>query len=376
MHSRILKTSKKNKYKRDSFMKGIILHGGYGTRLRPLTHTGPKQLIPVANKPISQHALEDLIEAGINQITIVLGNAHPEKVKEHYGDGSKFGAKIIYINQGEPRGIAHAIGLCEQNMQNQPFIVYLGDNLIKGGIKEFTQHFQTSNHDAMILLCEVQNPQRFGVAKFDENGKLAALMEKPKQPSSNYALTGIYFFKPTIFDMIRRLKPSGRGELEITEAIQLLLENGYNVDYQIVNGWWKDTGAPEDILEANRLILDELKPEIKGEIENHTSIQGRVSIGENAKIKHGAIIRGPAIIGNNSTIENDVYIGPYTSIGNNTTINSGEIENSIIMDNCHIDIDDRITDSLIGPNSTITSNKNNKPKARRFFIGEQSQIIL
>jgi len=357
-------------------MKGVILHGGYGTRLRPLTHTGPKQLIPVANKPISQHALEDLVEAEINEIAIVLGNTYPEKVKEHYGDGSKFGAKITYINQGEPKGIAHAISLCEQHTQNEPFIVYLGDNLLKGGIKDFAETFKTSNYDAMILLCEVQNPQRFGVAKFDEKGKLTALVEKPKQPPSNYALTGIYFLKPIIFDMIRQLKPSWRSELEITEAIQLLIEKGYNVGYQTVQGWWKDTGTPEDILEANRLILDELKTEIQGKIENHTSIQGRVSIGENTTIKNGAIIRGPAIIGNNSTIEKNVYIGPYTSIGNNTTINHGEIENSIIMDNCHINIDDRITDSLIGPNSTITSNKNNKPKARRFLIGEQSQITL
>jgi len=357
-------------------MKGIILHGGFGTRLRPLTHTGPKQLIPVANKPISQHALEDLVEAGIKEIAIVLGGIYPEKVREHYGDGSRFGAKITYIHQGEPKGIAHAIGLCEQQMQGEPFVVYLGDNLIKGGIKDFTQAFKKSDHDAMILLCEVESPQRFGVAKFDEEGKLTALVEKPKQPPSNYALAGIYFFKPIIFKMIQRLKPSWRGELEITEAIQLLLENGYNVGYQIVKGWWKDTGAPEDILEANRLILDEIKTEIKGKIENHTSIQGRVSIGENTTIKHGAIIRGPTIIGNNTTIENDVYIGPYTSIGNNTTISRGEIENSIIMDNCHIEIEDRITDSLIGPNSTITSSKNSKPRARRFLIGEQSQITL
>ena len=357
-------------------LKGVILHGGYGTRLRPLTHTGPKQLIPVANKPISQHALEDLVEAGINEITIVLGNTYSEKVKEHYGDGSKFHAQITYVHQGEPKGIAHAIGLCEQYMQNKPFVVYLGDNILKGGIKDFAETFKTSNHDAMIILCEVENPQRFGVAKFDEKGKFTALVEKPKQPPSNYALTGIYFFKPIIFHMISQLKPSWRGELEITEALQLLLDKGYDVGYQIVKGWWKDTGAPEDILEANRLILDELKPEIKSKIQNHKSLQGRVSIGENTTIKNGAIIRGPTIIGNNSTIEKDVYIGPYTSIGNNTTIKRGEIENSIIMDNCHIDIDDRITDSLIGPNSTITSNKNNKPKARRFLIGEQSQITL
>ncbi len=356
-------------------MKGVILHGGYGTRLRPLTHTGPKQLIPVANKPISQHALEDLIEAQISEITIVLGDTYPEKVKEHYGDGSKFGAKITYINQDEPKGIAHAIGLCERHIQNDSFTVYLGDNLIKGGIKDSAKTFETSSHEAMILLCEVENPQRFGVAKFDEKGTLTALIEKPKQPPSNYALTGIYFFKPTIFKMIRQLKPSRRGELEITEAIQLLLEKGYDIGYQIIKGWWKDTGAPEDILEANRLILDEMKPDTTSKNQKQTSIQGRVSIGENTTIRDGAIIRGPTIIGNDSTIEKDVYIGPYTSIGNNTTIKRGEIENSIIMDNCHIDVDDRITDSLIGPHSTIISN-NNKPRARRFLIGERSQITL
>ncbi len=356
-------------------MKGIILHGGHGTRLRPLTHTGPKQLIPVANKPISQHALEDLVEAGINEITIVLGATHPEKVKEHYGDGSKFGAKITYIKQDEPKGIAHAIGLCERHMQNDSFTVYLGDNLIKGGIKNFTEIFNKSNHEAMILLSEVKNPQRFGVAKLDEKGTLTALIEKPKQPPSNYALTGIYFLKPTIFKMTKQLKPSWRGELEITQALQLLLKNGYDVGYQIVKGWWKDTGAPEDILEANRLVLDEMRPEIGSKIRSRVSIQGRVTIGENTRVGDGAIIRGPTIIGNDSTVEKGVYIGPYTSIGNSTTIKRGEIENSIIMDNCHIDVDDRITDSLIGPYSTIASN-NNKPRARRFLIGEQSQITL
>jgi glucose-1-phosphate thymidylyltransferase len=357
-------------------MKGIILHGGHGSRLRPLTHTGPKQLIPIASKPISQYVLEDLIEAGIEEIIIVLGDVFSEKVKEYYGDGGAFNVKLSYIHQGEPKGIAHAVALCEQYVSNEPFIVSLGDNLIKGGVKSFVETFKTSNYDAMVLLCKVENPQRFGVARFDEKGKLIGLVEKPEHPPSNYALTGIYLLKSIIFGMIRKLKPSRRGELEITEALQLLIEGGYSIGYQTVKGWWKDTGAPEDILEANRLVLDELTPEIKGEVEDKNSIQGRVSIGENSIVKRGALIRGPAIIGVNSTIEANVYIGPYTSIGNSTIINHGEIENSIIMDNCHIDIDDRITDSLIGPNSTITSNKNNKPRARRFLIGEQSQITL
>jgi len=356
-------------------MKGIILHGGFGTKLRPLTHTGPKQLIPVANRPISQYVLEDLQSSGITEIAIILGNIHSEKVIEHYGNGEKFGVKIHYLHQDKPKGIAHAISLCKDYANNQPFIVYLGDNLLKGGIKNFVESFENSNYDAMILLCEVKNPQRFGVAKFDENGKLIQLIEKPKEPPSNYALTGIYFFKPVIFEMIKQLKPSWRGELEITEAIQLLLENGYKVGYEIVQGWWKDTGSPEDILEANRLVLDELKPEIKGEIKNDASIQGRVSIGKNTTIEENALIRGPAIIGENTTIEPNVYIGPYTSIGNNCAIKRGEIENSIIMDNCTININDRITDSLIAPYSKITSN-NNTPHGKKFIIGERTYIEL
>ena len=356
-------------------LKGVILHGGYGTKLRPLTHTGPKQLIPVANKPISQYVLEDLRSSGITEIAVLLGNVHPEKVKEHYGNGQRFGVEIQYIRQDEPKGIAHAVSLCREYVNNQPFIVYLGDNLLKGGIKNYVRAFQNSNHDAMVLLCEVKNPQRFGVAKFDQNGKLLQLIEKPKQPPSNYALTGIYFFRPVIFEMIKQLKPSWRGELEITEAIQLLLEKRYNVGYQIVQDWWKDTGTPEDILEANRLVLDALKPEIKGKIENDTSIQGRVAIGNNTLIKEKALIRGPAIIGENTKIEANVYVGPYTSIGNNCTIKRGEIENSIIMDNCTIDVNDRITDSLIAPHSKIISN-NNTPHGKKFILGERTYVEL
>jgi len=356
-------------------MKGVILHGGHGTRLRPLTHTGPKQLIPIANKPISQYVLEDLKNSGITDIAIVLGDTYPEKVKEYYGNGAKLNVKITYVTQTEPKGIAHAVGLCEKHLGNVPFVVYLGDNLLKGGINNLVQKFETSNHDAMILLCQVKEPEQFGVAKFDENGKLLQLIEKPKEPPSNYALTGIYFFKPVILKMIKQLKPSWRGELEITEAIQLLLEKGYNVGYQTVKGWWKDTGTPEDILEANRLVLDELHPEIQGIIKNNTSIQGRVAVGKNTTVKDNALIRGPAIIGENTTIEPNVYIGPYTSIGNNCTIKRGEIENSIIMDNCTININERITDSLIASHSKIISN-NNTPHGKKFIIGERTCIKL
>jgi glucose-1-phosphate thymidylyltransferase len=356
-------------------VKGVILHGGFGTKLRPLTHTGPKQLIPVANKPISQYVLEDLRNSGITEIVIILGSIYPEKAKEYYGNGKKFGVNVQYIEQDEPKGIAHAISLCKEYINNQSFIVYLGDNLLKGGIDHFVRRFQSSNDDAMILLCKVKNPQRFGVAKIDKNGKLLQLIEKPKEPPSNYALTGIYFFKPIIFEMINQLKPSWRGELEITDAIQLMLEKGYKVNCQIVQDWWKDTGTPEDILEANRLVLDELKPEIKGKIENDSTIQGRVALGENSIIKENALVRGPVIIGENTVIESNVYIGPYTSIGNNCTIKKGEIENSIIMNNCTININDRITDSLVAPYSKITCNYN-VPHGKKFILGERTYIEL
>jgi len=354
-------------------MKGIILHGGYGTRLRPLTHTGPKQLIPVANKPISQYVLEDLRNSGITDIAIVLGNLYPERVKEYYGDGSRFGVKIKYVDQGEPKGIAHAVGLCEDFVGDDPFVVYLGDNLLKGGIEKFTKEFNESTHDAMVLLCEVKNPQRFGVAEFHKSGKLLRLIEKPKEPPSSYALTGIYFFRPIIFEMIKQLKPSWRGELEITEAIQLLIGGGYDVGYRFVKEWWKDTGAPEDILESNRLILDEIKPKIEGNVEEGATLQGRISIGKESKIKSGATLRGPAVIGENTVIESIVYIGPYTSVGNHVTIRKGEIENSIIMDHCLIDVNERITDSLIGPYSKITSGKG-RPRGYRFIVGERSEM--
>lgn len=353
-------------------MKGVVLHGGHGTRLRPLTHTGPKQLIPVANKPISRYVIEDLIEAGVTDIAILLGDLYPDKVMDYYGDGSELKAKITYISQAEPAGIAHAVGLCEEFIGNTPFVVYLGDNLIRGGIRTYVQAFEGSDADAMVLLCEVKNPEVFGVARF-EDGRLVELMEKPKQPPSNFALTGIYFFKPIVFEMIRQLKPSWRGELEITEAIQLLHEKGYRLEHDFVKGWWKDTGSPEDIIEANRLILDDLKTDIKGQVEEEASIEGRVVVGKDSVIRAGALIRGPAIVGENTTIESGVYLGPYTSIGDDVQIKKGEIENSIIMDHCFIEVEDRILDGLVAPHSTIVSSRN-KPKGKRFILGERSYV--
>ena len=357
-------------------MKGVVLHGGSGTRLRPLTHTGPKQLIPIANKPVSRYAVEDLLACGIKEIAFVLGDIHPEKVKDYYGDGSSFGAKFTYILQGEPLGIAHAISICRDFVGNSPFIVYLGDNLIKAGIKKFSQEFEQQNADATILLSKVKDPSRFGVARLDEHNKLVELEEKPKKPATNLALTGIYFLKPIIFEMIEKLRPSGRNELEITEALQSLLRNGARVNYHIVEGWWKDTGTPEDILESNRLVLDDLQPKIKGHVEDDGSIQGRVSVGRGSRIASGATIRGPSIIGEEAVLESGVYVGPYTSIGNHVLIKRGEIEDSIVMDHCTIDIPQRITSSIIGQHTTITSTDHNSPKGLRLTLGENCQLNL
>jgi len=356
-------------------MKGVILHGGHGTRLRPLTHTGPKQLIPVANKPISQYVLEDLRDSGIHDVAIILGDILPEKVENHYGDGSKFGVNITYLHQEKPGGIAQAVGLAEEFVGKSSFVVYLGDNLLKGGISKCAESFQKENYDAMILLCEVEDPHQFGVAEFNKQGEIIRLIEKPKKPPSNFALTGIYFFKPVIFKMIKQLKPSWRGELEITEAIQLLMDSGYRIGHRKVTGWWKDTGTIEDIIEVNTLLLDEIEPKIEGKIANKSSIQGRLRIDKNATINKDAKIRGPAVIGRGTVLEDGVYIGPYTSIGNNVKIKSGEIENSIIMDNCTIDIDTRITDSIIGANSEIMTNKK-RPKGHRLVVGENARVIF
>jgi len=332
-------------------IKGIVLHGGHGTRLRPLTHTGPKQLIPIANKPISQYVIEDLRDSGINDIAIILGDVYPDKVKEYYGDGSDF--------VGENK-----------------FIVYLGDNLLKGGIDKYKKKFISDRLDAMVLLTKVDNPSQFGVAKFNSKKEIIGLVEKPKSPPSNFALTGIYFLSPVIFDSIRKLKPSWRGELEITDALQSLLTRKNNFGYDFVKGWWKDTGAPEDILDANRLVLDEMETSCNGKIEDDSTTQGRICIEKESIIRKGSLVRGPCIIGKGSTIESGVYIGPYTSIGNNVKVKKGEIENSIIMDHCEIDVEERIVDSIIGPHSKVVSSNNGRPKGRRLILGERSELFF
>lgn len=357
-------------------MKGIILHGGHGTRLRPLTHTGPKQLLPIANKPMSQYALEDLKTAGVTEIGIIIGDVYPEKVKEYYGTGEKFGVKISYIYQDEPKGISHAIRLCKDFIGDEKFIVYLGDNVLRKNLIDYTKKFQASDSDAMILLCEVDEPQRFGIAELDKNNprEIRRIMEKPKDPPSNLAVIGIYFLTPKIFDIIDNLKPSWRGELEITDALDMLMNQGKKIEYDTVTGWWKDTGTPEDIIHANKLVLDSIGTENQFLIDGDSKIKDNIVVGRGTEISRDSFVTGPAIIGKNCKIGPAVRLGPYISVGDNCTLKNCNLEESIIMADCRIDGKIDLSLSIIAHSSEITDNE--IPKKQQFLLGERSQLKL
>jgi glucose-1-phosphate thymidylyltransferase len=333
-------------------MKGILLHGGHGTRLRPLTHTGPKQLLPIANKPMSQYCIESIKNAGIDEIAIIIGGTGANKVKDYYKNGEDFGVKFTYILQDSPKGIAHAIQLCKDFVNNEKFLVFLGDNIIQKKIEQIAEKFKNSDSDASILLCEVDNPSRFGIADV-KDGKIIKIMEKPKIPPTNLAVTGIYFLTPKIFEIIERLKPSWRNELEITDALQMLLEEGNKITYDSITDYWKDTGTPEDIINANKEILKNMSPSFKGEKESDVEIIGNVIVDSGTIIKNKCKILGPVIIGKNCIIEENASIGPNASIGNNTKISKSNIQNSIIMENCEIITNKKIKDSIISSNSKI-----------------------
>lgn len=357
-------------------MKGLILAGGHGTRLRPITHTGPKQLIPIANKANILYCLEDIRDAGVTEIGIILGNIMPEKVQNFLGDGSSFGVKLTYIIQGEPKGIAHAIQCAREFMAGEPFVVYLGDNLIKGGIRALVDDFNESGAEAVVGLSRVPDPNRFGVAELDADGNIIGAEEKPKEPKSDLAIIGIYLFKESAFHIIDAQKPSWRNEIEVTDTIQGLIDAGFQIRSHVVTGWWKDTGKPEDILEANHLILDDLEPSNEGEVEEGVSMAGRVSIGKGTVVKSGCVIKGPTIIGKNCVIDKNAYIGPYTAVGDNTTISGGEIEACIIIGESKIECGKKIVNSLIGKGATISSKEGSLPRGHRFVIGENSIVSI
>jgi glucose-1-phosphate thymidylyltransferase len=324
---------------------------------------------------MSLYAIEALREAGVTDLAIILGTIAPEKVQEYYGEGEKFGVKITYLNQGEPKGIAHAVKLTEYFVGDEPFVVFLADNILKGGIQEMVEDFEESQAAAEIALCHVRNPQSFGIADL-KDGRIIRLIEKPKDPLSDLALVGIYMFRKQIFDAIRRLQPSWRNELEITDAIQTLLDDGLEVRHRLVKGWWKDTGLPEDILEANQLVLSELSSYNRGRLEKDVKVSGIVCVGEGTVVRAGTTLRGPLIIGKGCEIGPDAYVGPYTSIGDNTLVRGAEVENTIIVGNCKIECKRRIVDSLIGSNTQISDSENSLPRGSRFIIGENTIICV
>jgi glucose-1-phosphate thymidylyltransferase len=352
-------------------MKGLILSGGKGTRLRPLTYTSAKQLVPIANKPVLFFGIESIVAAGIEEIGIVVGDTKDE-IRTAVGDGSRFGARVTYIEQDAPRGLAHAVMIAEDFLQQEPFVMYLGDNLIAGGISSLVQEFQELRPSAEILLAEVPNPEQFGVAELNSDGTVRRLVEKPKHPKSNLALVGVYMFDASIFESVHRIRPSARGELEITDAIQDLIDRGLTVHPHKVQGWWKDTGKLEDMLEANRIVLDTLGPGVSGTKPAGSQVEGRVVLGEGVEIVD-SLIRGPVVIGDGVRIEN-AFVGPYTSIGDRCTLKRCEVENSIILSDCQIyDISLRIDGSLIGRNARIVKT-DFKPKAYRFMLGDNSEV--
>ena len=352
-------------------MKGILLHGGHGTRLRPLTHTGPKQLLPIANKPMSEFCLESMKDAGVSEIAIIIGGIGLEKVKEYYEDGSKFGLKITYVEQDFPKGIAHAISLCEKFIGNEKFLVFLGDNIIQKSIRDFAIGFQNGESSASILLCEVDNPSRFGIADI-QDGKIVKIIEKPKNPPTNLAVTGIYFLNPKIFGIISRLKPSCRNEYEITDALDMLLNEEHEITYHIITDYWKDTGTPEDIINANGAILQKLEPYCNGKNQSK-NISGNIMIDKDTIIKKDAKIIGPVIIGKKCTIDSSCVIGPNVSVGDNTNLSKCKISNCIIMQNCLIDCEVKIKNSIIASNSKILPKENDE---NVLLLGEGTKILL
>jgi glucose-1-phosphate thymidylyltransferase len=351
-------------------MKGLILSGGKGTRLRPLTYTSAKQLVPVANKPVLFYGIEAMAEAGLREIGIVVGDTHAE-IRAAVGDGARWGVKVTYIPQDAPLGLAHAVKISQPFLQEDPFVMYLGDNLLNRGIGQFVEEFSREQPAAQILLARVPDPEMFGVAELNGTS-VVRLVEKPKEPKSDLALVGVYMFSSAIFDAAKAIKPSFRQELEITDAIQTLIDRGLTVRPHIVEGWWKDTGKLEDMLEANRLILETMERRVEGQVDGESRIEGKVVIQAGATIER-SVVRGPVIIGADARIVS-AYVGPFTSIGERAEIRETEIEHSIVLEGAVISgLSARVEDSLIGRNVSIYRLPV-RPSAYRFMLGDNSEV--
>jgi glucose-1-phosphate thymidylyltransferase len=353
-------------------LRGLILSGGAGTRLRPITHTSAKQLVPVANKPVLFYGIEALVAAGISEIGIIVAPETGDEIRDAVGDGSAFGARVTFIEQDTPRGLAHAVLTAEEFLEDKPFVMYLGDNLLRDGITELVERFRTSEPEALILLTRVPDPWHYGVAELDGD-RVTRLVEKPNEPPSDMALVGVYMFGSQIFEAAKRIQPSWRDELEITDAIQTLIDDGRQVESHTVTGWWKDTGQLADMLEANRLVLEDLERSVEGEIED-SNIEGRVAVAPGARVERSTV-RGPAIIGPGAVIR-DAYVGPYTSLDRDVTVERCEVEHSILLTGAHVsDLEARLEASLLGRNAKLARG-DGLPKTLRMILGDNSEIEL
>ena len=326
--------------------------GGYATRLRPTSLSVTKHLVPLANKPVIGWVLEQLAAAGVRHVFVVVGPHNKEQIAEYVGDGSKFGVSAEYVLQERPLGIAHALSLLEGRIGGN-FVVYLGDNLVQGGIARYAKRFEEARAEAMVLLKEVEDPTRFGVAVFDGGGRLAGFVEKPREPPSRYALVGLYFFTPAVFDYVKRLKPSWRGEYEITDALDLMIREGRRVEYAVHDGWWIDVGKKDDVLEANALLLDEhARRDVRGVVEN-SKVEGRVVVEEGAVVKN-SVVRGPVVIGKGAVVE-DSFIGPYTSVGDGCVVRRSAVEHSVLMEGCVVEGVARLEESIVGRKARVAA---------------------
>ncbi|WP_282689667.1 MULTISPECIES: glucose-1-phosphate thymidylyltransferase [unclassified Streptomyces] len=353
-------------------MKALVLAGGAGTRLRPITHTSAKQLVPVANKPVLFYGLESIAEAGIIEVGIIVGDT-AEEIREAVGDGAQFGLKVTYIPQAAPLGLAHAVKIAGEFLAEDDFVMYLGDNFVVGGISGLVDGFRAERPDAQILLTQVADPSAFGVAELDDRGRIVGLEEKPIQPKSDLALVGIYLFTPAIHEAVRSVEPSWRGELEITDAIQWLIDQDRTVRSTTISGYWKDTGNTADMLEVNRSVLDTLEPYVHGRVDEESEVIGRVVIEDGAEVS-GSRIVGPVVIGE-GTVVRDAYIGPYTSVSANCRIEQSEIEYSIVLRGSSVRGVRRVEASLIGRDVEVTPAPR-VPSAHRLVLGDHSKVQI
>jgi len=355
-------------------MKALVLSGGRGTRLRPLTHTGAKQLVPVANKPILFYVLENIAGAGIREVAMIISPETGHEVRAAVGDGAAWGLNVQYVLQEEPAGIAHAVKIARGALGDDDFLLYLGDNLIGGGVNELIDRFRRSGSRAAILLKEVENPSDFGIAEIDGAGTIVRLVEKPADPPSNLALVGVYVFAPAIHQAIDAIRPSRRGELEITDAIQQLILWGERVDSQILRHWWLDTGKKDDLLSANTVVLDEwIQPAVHGAVDGASRIAGRVAIEQGAVVT-ASTIRGPVVIGRDAVVEHS-FIGPFTSIGDKVRVINSVIEHSVILANSEVRDIDRLEDSLVGRNAVILKGQR-RPAGYRLLLGDDCVVEI